>query len=414
MVPRTTTPTFDNLPAELNDILTLHSSFLTTLSLHYAHNGTATPIDLRSLTPAISSVWGKRKVNTDDLRILLGVLSASPSPDLSNPFFLSDYGYGKVFLEINEVYVQGGMVSGPLNESALQTLFMQGLEQLWKTWTEAQRSRERPIAQPKRRGRPSKKFSQAQPSIEPFIDSTDPDTLSKFLSQLPHASITESPSLQKVAPLREKGRKRLRDLKDSIAEGQASRIKRTCSAAYPTPSPSAPSTPAPEPAPTSLFAVGKENQPAQCSVQYGPGEQKKITDNFTQVRKTSLLDRILAKQAKAAALPAKASPTEIARMSALARAEEILSILALLAAGKAGPGQRASLSMVALCQALRTSVRSPISREEAEKCVEVLAQEVCPGYVSLVRMGSMVSVVVNQAARPMDVRGRLGELGVLV
>ena len=106
-----------------------------------------------------------------------------------------------------------------------------------------------------------------------------------------------------------------------------------------------------------------------------------------------------------------ASPTELARKSALQRAEDVLATLTLMATSKGAPGARTSFSLASLCQALQGSLRSPISKEEAVRCVEVLANEVCPGYVGVVRMGSMVSVVVNGAARPVDVRGRLRELG---
>ena len=45
------------------------------------------------------------------------------------------------------------------------------------------------------------------------------------------------------------------------------------------------------------------------------------------------------------------------------------------------------------------------------KCVEVLASEVAPGYVSLVSMGAMSSVVINQMMRPTDIKSRLIALG---
>jgi hypothetical protein len=62
-------------------------------------------------------------------------------------------------------------------------------------------------------------------------------------------------------------------------------------------------------------------------------------------------------------------------------------------------------------QAIQGSIRSPISKEEAMKCVEVLASEVAPGYVSVVSMGSISSVVINQMMRPTDIKSRLIALG---
>jgi phage gp46-like protein len=69
--------------------------------------------------------------------------------------------------------------------------------------------------------------------------------------------------------------------------------------------------------------------------------------------------------------------------------------------------------MSALLQSLQGSIRTPLSREEMLRCVEVLASEVAPEYLSIVKMGAISSVVINQAARPHDVRARLVALGAM-
>jgi hypothetical protein len=155
----------------------------------------------------------------------------------------------------------------------------------------------------------------------------------------------------------------------------------------------------------------KENEPASSSAQQAQAAQPKITE-FAAVRKTNLLDRILAKQEAARCGPDAPSAAELQRRAALQRSEEVLGVLSLLCAGK--PGMRVSFSTTTLLQALRSSIRSPISKEEAMKCIEVLAREVAPSYVSMVNMGTISSVVVIPSMRPLDIKSRLISLGVAV
>ncbi|KAL5115395.1 hypothetical protein ACEQ8H_006695 [Pleosporales sp. CAS-2024a] len=356
------------LPTELVNLLALHSSFLTALSLHYAHNGTSTPADLRHLTESATKVWRQRQITYDDMRLLVGVLDHGPSGK-HNPFYLSDYGRGKICLEIKPSSpLMAGMTH--FNEAALQDLFKDGLDSLWAQWRTSQQLMARPIAAPKRsRGRP-KKVDVKQARIESFLDD---DAMSKFISQLPLADITTCASLTALAPLQENGRKRLREFKESVQQGRAKKTKPS---------------------------LGKENEPQPV--------QTKMTE-FAAVRKTNLLDRILAKQEAAKCGPATPTPAELQRTAALQRSPEVLRVLSLLCASK--PGMRVSFSTATLLQSLRSSVRSPISQEEAMKCLEVLASDVAPGYVSVVTMGTMSSVVINQAMRPTDIRSRLVALG---
>lgn len=363
------------LPAELVNLLALHSSFLTALSLHYAHNGTSTPADLRDITVATTKVWRQRQVTYDDLRLLIGVLDQGPTGHL-NPYFLSDYGRGKICIEIKENSpLMDGMTH--LNEEGLQDLFKDGLDFLFSQWRTSQQLITRPIATPKRgRGRP-KKADVKQTRMESFLDD---NAMTKFLAELPLAEVTTCASLTALAPLQEKGRKRLREFKESVQQGRSQK-KRQVS--------------------------GKENEPAATANTQQP-TQTKITE-FAAVRKTNLLDRILAKQEAAKCGPAAPTPAELQRRAALQRAPEVLSVLSLMCATK--PGPRAAFSTAAFVQSLRGSIRSPISQEEALQCIQVLASDVAPGYVSLVNMGSMSSVVVNQAMRPTDMKNRLAALG---
>jgi hypothetical protein len=363
------------LPAELVNLLALHSSFLTALSLHYAHNGVSSPADLRDITTSATKVWRQRQVTYDDIRLLIGVLDHGPS-GLNNPYFLSDYGRGKICVEIKEnTAMMDGMTN--MNEEGLQDMFKEGLDSLWSQWSKLQQLTTRPIATPKRgKGRP-KKADIKQTRLDTFLNE---GSMTKFLSQLPLADVTSCTSLTALAPLQEKGRKRLREFKESVQQGRAHKKTKPL--------------------------AGKENEPAQ-SLQIPP-VQTKITE-FAAVRKTNLLDRILAKQEAAKCGPAAPTPAEMQRKAALQRAPEVLGVLSLMCANRSG--MRASFSTTTLVQQLRGSIRSAISQEEAMKCIEVLASEVAPGYVSVVSMGSISSVVVNQAMRPTDIKSRLVALG---
>jgi hypothetical protein len=364
------------LPAELVHLLTLHASFLTALSLHYAHNGTCSaPADLRDIMASTTLVWRQRKVNFEDIRLLIGILDQSGD---DNPYYLSDYGHGKICVEIKDNSpLLDGMTH--MNEDGLQGMFRQGLDTLWSQWCTSQKMAARPIAMPKRgRGRP-KKIDVQQARIETFLDDA---SMSRFISQLPLANVTTCESLQALAPAQEKGRKRLREFKESVQHGRAQKKTRQ--------------------------SVDKEDEPLASHNQQTPPVQAKITE-FAAVRKTNLLDRILAKQEAAKAGPAAPTPAELQRKAALQRTPEVLGVLSLLCANH--PGMRVSFSTTTLLQALRGSIRTPISKEEAMKCVEVLASEVAPGYVSIVSMGTISSVVINQMMRPTDVKSRLVALG---
>lgn len=64
-----------------------------------------------------------------------------------------------------------------------------------------------------------------------------------------------------------------------------------------------------------------------------------------------------------------------------------------------GAKPRVSLSMQAMVQQLQQSLRNPISREEVEQCLELMATEVMPGFVSLFVSGSVRGVVVRREGR---------------
>ncbi|KAK0256345.1 hypothetical protein LTR48_002252 [Friedmanniomyces endolithicus] len=201
-----------------------------------------------------------------------------------------------------------------------------------------------------------------------MAEEAENSSVTAFIAQLPLAEIAVSASVEKASPLFARGQQRLADLKS--AQATASRISDT-------PSP----------------ATNNEEKPSQA----------------VQSRGTSLLDRVLARQALASSLPAGPTKQQLERRAALHRVEDIARVLGLLVGAKS----RVSLSMQAMVQQLQQSLRNPISREEVEQCLELMAAEVMPGFVSLFVSGSVRGVVVRREGRvdAADVRMMVETLG---
>ncbi|KAI5210777.1 hypothetical protein AUEXF2481DRAFT_42875 [Aureobasidium subglaciale EXF-2481] len=113
-------------------------------------------------------------------------------------------------------------------------------------------------------------------------------------------------------------------------------------------------------------------------------------------RGANLLERILAKQAANLNKADGPSPAHLARLSALDRITDIADVLDVLSGGRA----RASFSTKVLLSNLQNSLRNPLSAEEAEKCLEIMAAEVTPHFVKIIRAGSVNAVVITRAGKP--------------
>ena len=305
-----------HLPAELEDLLTLQAAFLSALTLYYAHNGTSSPVNIKSLLPMITKNWRKRTVSLDDLRMLLSISEGEPD------FILQDFGRAGTCLTKSQP--RGRAVKRAasfVHEVDLNAGFEAALQKRWSKWL---------LATPK-----------------------ENHDVAVFMDQLPLVEFTKHESVQHAAPLFSRGQQRLQDLNKSQAAANT-----------------------PQALPNPVTA-----------------EQK--TDAMLQSRSASLLDRILAKQAHAASLPAGPTRQQLERKAALQRIEEIERILDLLAAGR----PRCSFSMPIMIQQLQQSLRNPISKEEVERCLELMATEITPGFVKLVRTGAVTGVVVTKGGK---------------
>lgn len=122
-------------PAAFYDLLSLHSSFLTAIALHFAHNGASTPADLRELLPSIERIWKKRKVVTRDLQRLIRIWDDDPE-SLGFRFRIANYGLGKICLERvsrdSTSSLGGGCTAGRFDENELQERFTQNLDRIWR------------------------------------------------------------------------------------------------------------------------------------------------------------------------------------------------------------------------------------------------------------------------------------------
>ena len=316
------------IPIELLDLINLHAAFLTALSIHYAHNGTHSPADVRILCPHVARAWGKRGVTLLDIRRSLGVINTEISDGTKDPTMsklsLSNYGHGKVCVEIRTASGKAGRMPRPLNEDILNEVFVRGLKAAWHG-----------------RGDTNMKAPE-------------------FISNLPLEAITTCSSLTKMSPLLAKGQRRLEDLKAGII-------------------------------------VKKAPPQAEKPVETSNGG------------KPTLLERLRAKQLHQSTLPAPPTREELSRQAALQRIDEVVAVLTILSTSTSVSQQRISFTISTLLGKLRDSCKNPISKEEGTACVRLLASELTPDWVRLVRMGSVDALVVNPDCRPteLDIKERV-------
>lgn len=119
------------LPQELLDIVSLYTAFLKTITVHYAHNGTNTPVDLRDISQAVSLAWGKRRISLADIRRCVGIMDVESSTTRS-PFYLVDYGNKKTCVELRD-----GHHGKPLDERRLVSVFEANLRGAWQAVRDA-------------------------------------------------------------------------------------------------------------------------------------------------------------------------------------------------------------------------------------------------------------------------------------
>lgn len=319
----------NDLPIELLDLINLHAAFLTALSLHYAHNGTHAPADLRNICPDVARAWGKRAVTLEDVRRTIGVLNThipegKYDKRISN-LSLSDYGHGKICVEIKSSRSEPGRIARPVNEDLMNDIFVNGLVGEWEK-------------------------KEIDVDVKDFVDG------------LPLEAITTCPSLIKMSPLLAKGQRRLDDLRAGMASKESAK-------------------------------------------------EKKVIITNADGTKPTLLERLRAKQLHQSTLAPLPSKAEQARKAALGRVEEVVAVLTILSTSSSVGQQRISFTLPTVVGKLKDSFKTPMSKEEAETCVRLLASDIAPEWVRIVKMGKTEALVVSRDERPTEgaVRERVKE-----
>lgn len=163
------------LPRELLDLVDLYAAFLKTLTVHYAHNGANSAVDLKAISPMITAAWGKRRISLGDIRRCVGIMDVDSSRNKS-PFFLSDYGNKKICIEKHQQ-----QIGSPIDEKSLAHVFEQNLRGIWST-------------------------------LKPATSE-----MNTFVLGLPKTAILACESAAKISPMLAKGQRTLQELKQGIA-----------------------------------------------------------------------------------------------------------------------------------------------------------------------------------------------------
>ncbi|KAK0389671.1 hypothetical protein NLU13_3246 [Sarocladium strictum] len=115
-----------HLPEHLAELVQLHRAFLKTVLLRFSHSGAHVPLDIHTLAPDVSRSWGKRQVTVEDIRRCVALQSSSSGETVS-PFAITDYGRGKLCVELKS---RDTSAASPVNEDELCRQFEKNLRAL--------------------------------------------------------------------------------------------------------------------------------------------------------------------------------------------------------------------------------------------------------------------------------------------
>ncbi|KAH8175747.1 DNA mismatch repair protein Msh2 [Sarocladium implicatum] len=180
--------TSNGLPEHLAELVHLHKAFLKTVLLQFSHSGSHVPLDIQTLAPNVSRSWGKRQVTVEDLRRCVALQSSTDGD--ASPFILSDYGRGKLCVELRS---RGATDATLINEDALCRQFEANLKALC-----------------------------AERATDEMTDVEEIALDKLSLADLPKADITNMTTGVKANPLLTKGQQALAELKNGMATKQQS------------------------------------------------------------------------------------------------------------------------------------------------------------------------------------------------
>ena len=320
----------------LNDFLHLHSSFLKTLALQFAHNngGGLIPADVGQMLGSIERIWKKRKVSIKDLRRIVWVwdLEKNKGSSSSSLFrIVNYYGLGEMCLEI-QLDGQGRRKNGlGIDEDGLQRRF------------------------------------------ERILD----DCRYQEEESLGLAPVHQCLATPPLLSLR-RGQQRLQDLRNGVIKVKMDAHKN----------------------------LDDDDDDDKADAQ----TNKTQSDNAGTTamdRRKHLFERIKNKQLHQSTLLPPPSKETLLRRAAAERAEDVARILASLRpittdsimtpTAAAGPMQRKSYRIDTIVEHVQNSMRTPVSRQEIEACLDVLA-DVAGEWISIIVVKEVRNVVLKSFA----------------
>lgn len=177
--------TTSELPSELAELVHLHKAFLKTTMIQLSHSRSDVPLDIKDLAPHIARAWGKRQVTVEDIRRCVAIQEHCTK----GPFIVSDYGRGKVCIEL-----RSGHSASAIKEDEMCRQFQENLKALC-----------------------------AQHATDRMTDVEVPlESLS--LGDLPKAEITARHTLGASNPLANKGQQALSAFKNDLLTRQQEKV----------------------------------------------------------------------------------------------------------------------------------------------------------------------------------------------
>ena len=353
----------EEVQVDLSDLHELYYAFLNALSLYYAHNGSRAPVDFKRLKPSIERIWGKRGIEITDIQRVIGVAiseyastteyetdnielscykldrSTTATPvqltitepqywselAASNkfPLSLSDYGNGKICVELADSLLDSDLHSYPLNITTLM-----------------------------------KKFDKA---IERYKVNNIP------FAKLPLASVTTCASLKHISASQNKTRAQIADIKAGAVRAQANNTRNINSKLMPPPEP-----------PLAVIATTSPSDPLNRSNALIARilAKKALADKEPAPPSIETLARKAAFQRLNEVVSVLDSLTTI-------QMRKVVKVSTAFHKKPRGD-QTYSFTLPMLVQSLQGSMRNPISKDEVVTCMDLLAEKhIGKGYVGL-------------------------------
>lgn len=347
------------LPADLTLLQLLHSSLLTALLLHRAHNNNSIHPPVFAAIKLHVERLCRRKITLEDVQKIVYLShyatdqkEAEEHWEIEGGLKLVDYGNNKICIDFAEKTKARKLV----NSDNLKRDFAARVTTFWKStnagslptppasFSTPLKSEDNEEVEPKSKEEEEKEEEEdveAKPEEEAEIK---PQVITIPMSIIPLAKLHVHPKAATIAKvLHTKGQQRLDDL------------------------------------------LRRHKQP---TISF-PSSKNSISTAPPAKRGSSLLDRIRAKAALAVEAAANApSKEELERTAAEQRVPDIEPILKGLAA------RGSNMTMKACVEGIRESVRNPVSGEQAEMAVRLIAErEGEGGWVTVREVGRVVGVV---------------------